>query len=797
MADSSIYEKLDLFYLGREIDPATGTTTTIPLLYKSKHLTTHAAILGMTGSGKTGLGIGLLEEAAIDRIPALIIDPKGDMANLLLTFPEMRPEDFKPWIDPSRAEQKGVAPAELARQTAAEWEEGLRSWDQDRGRVARLKESAEFSLFTPGSTMGTAVSVLAALDAPEPSILEDNATAAGIINATVSSLLALVGIQADPLSSREHILLASILLHQWRQGKDLTLESLIGSVVTPPFERVGVFALEDFYPQRERMHLGMQLNNIVASPSFKGWLEGEPLRIESLLYAADGRPRVSIFSIAHLSEPERMFFVTMLLGRLISWMRRQEGTGNLRCLLYMDEIFGYFPPLGNPPSKEPMLLLLKQARAYGLGIVLATQNPVDLDYKGLSNIGTWFIGRLQTRQDQKRVLTGISGTGFAHGNIEQLLANMRGRTFLMQSAHLDQPVLFETRWVLSYLKGPISLSEISRLTGNRDDPGGRESKQRADTAVFAAGNGFSADPALLPKGIMQYFAPLSVPAQNVKYIPWLAAAATVRFVDSRRGIDQGETVNVRLELDKNLTAVDWQEAIANPVPFGALTEFPPEDASFRNLPPVLTGMRTLGEPEKLFTDFLYHTRKLKLKRVKALGLESRPDESDSQFQQRLVDCLQDGKSAEIEKLERDYHDRQEKLNSRLDKLYGRLEKEKGDVWARGVDAALSFGVALFGAIAGRKALSVSTATRSARGVRNAGRVVKERGDVRMVEEEVKELEEKLSSLAQELQEKIVDITDRFAPENYPLEEFFITPRRSDIYDVKTFLQWEPLQEFSA
>ncbi|NPA95440.1 MAG: ATP-binding protein, partial [Thermodesulfobacteria bacterium] len=450
------YEKMDLFYLGREIDPDTGETTSLPLLYKNKYLTTHGVILGMTGSGKTGLGIALLEEAALDRIPAIIIDPKGDMANLLLSFPRLAPEDFAPWIDPDKARQKSISPEELAAETAQTWRDGLAAWDQDGKRIERMHEHADFRVYTPGSTVGEPVSALGSLQAPPEEVRSDGEVLSGMVNAAVSSLLVLVGIKADPLKSRQHILLASILLHHWRLGEDLDLESLIASVVKPPFDRVGVFPLESFYGRNERMELAMQLNNILASPSFTAWSKGNPLDIDAFLYSRSGKPCQSIFSIAHLSDEERMFFVTLLLGRLLGWMRRQQGASGLRCLLYMDEIFGFFPPNANPPAKKAMLLLLKQARAFGLGIVLSTQNPVDLDYKGLSNIGTWCVGRLQTRQDQDRVLAGIAGsTSLDKAQLRKMLANMRGRTFLLSSTHLDEPVLFETRWVLSYLKGPL------------------------------------------------------------------------------------------------------------------------------------------------------------------------------------------------------------------------------------------------------------------------------------------------------------------------------------------------------
>ena len=801
MSDSPLYEQLDLFYLGREIDPATKTTTDRPLLYKHSQLTTHAAIIGMTGSGKTGLGISLLEEAAIDRLPALVIDPKGDMGNLLLTFPELKPEDFLPWVDQARAEQKGISREELARETAKTWEQGLASWDQDRQRIARLKASADFVLFTPGSTTGRPVSVLASLEAPDPQDLADNATAASLVNSTVSSILGLLGVQADPLTSREHILLAAIILQSWRQQTALSLETLISSVVTPPFAQIGVLPLESFYPQAKRMELAMQLNNILASPGFAAWTQGEPLAIDSLFYTPDGRPRISIFSIAHLGESERMFFVTMLLGRLVGWLRRQPGSSSLRCLLYMDEIFGYFPPLGNPPAKEPMLLLLKQARAYGLGIVLATQNPVDLDYKGLANIGTWFIGRLQTRQDQDKVMTGLAGGagGQTSEDIRALLAGLRGRTFLMHCAHLDHPVLFETRWAMSYLKGPIALSETAVLAA--PEAGGPAptppAARPASTGQVQAPGGHTASPPLLPPDIAQCFLPPPLPRDGLCYQPFLAGSATVRLFNQARGIDQRQPVRIKISLDENATSWDWRAAVTNQVPLESTVTAAPAGARFQALPAQLMALKNLRAQEKGLTDHLYQNTSLSLQRVALLKLESRPEETESQFQQRLADRLRTLKDAEVEKLRQQYQGKQQVIERRLQNAQVRVEKEKGEATARGVDTALSFGVAVLGAFFGRKALSVSTATRSAQGVRSAGRLMKEKGDVRRAEEEIGRVEEEITALATELEGKIADISRRFDPVLYPVERFPITPRRGDIGEVRVWLQWEPVLDLPA
>ena len=444
------FEKLGVFYLGKTKDGL--------LLYDSKDLVTHAVCVGMTGSGKTGLCVTLLEEAAIDGIPAIIIDPKGDLSNLLLNFPNLAPEDFQPWVEERDPTQE-----------ANTWKEGLAKWGQDGERIKRLRDAADFRIYTPGSNSGLPVSILKSFVAPPETIRQDNESLAERINTTVTSLLGLIGVEADPVRSREHILLSNILQQEWSAGKDLDIATLIQKVQTPSIAKIGVMDLDSFYPAQDRFELAMALNNLLASPSFASWMEGEPLDVQQFLYTQTGKPRLSIFSIAHLADAERMFFVSLLLNQVLGWMRAQSGTTSLRAILYMDEIFGYFPPVANPPSKLPLLTLLKQARAFGLGVVLATQNPVDLDYKGLSNAGTWFIGRLQAERDKARVLEGLegiaAGTGqkFDKQQMEQLIAGLDKRIFLMNNVHDDAPEVFETRWALSYLRGPLTRAQIKTL----------------------------------------------------------------------------------------------------------------------------------------------------------------------------------------------------------------------------------------------------------------------------------------------------------------------------------------------
>lgn len=465
----SDYEKLGAFYIGRPYDATRRVPEPGLVLYDSKDLVTHAVCVGMTGSGKTGLCISLIEEAALDGVPTIAIDPKGDLTNLMLTFPELRPEDFRPWINEEDAAKKGLAPDAYAAQQAQLWRDGLASWGQDGDRIKRLRDAADIAIYTPGSNAGIPVSILSSFAAPPQAIRDDTELLRERIVTTVTSLLALVGIEADPIQSREHVLLSTLFSEAWTTGRDLDIAHLVGQVQKPPVAQIGVMDLESFYPEKDRQRLALAINNLIAAPGFSVWLEGVPLDIATLLRTTEGKPRVAIMSIAHLSDAERMFFVSLLLNQVLGWMRTQSGTTSLRAILYMDEIFGYFPPVATPPSKQPLLTLLKQARAFGLGVVLATQNPVDLDYKGLANTGTWLLGRLQTERDKARVLEGLEGVAatanakFDRAQIDTMLAGLGNRIFLLNDVHEDGPRLMETRWAMSYLRGPLTRDQIKTL----------------------------------------------------------------------------------------------------------------------------------------------------------------------------------------------------------------------------------------------------------------------------------------------------------------------------------------------
>ena len=515
-------ERLGAFYLGKEYDLEKGEILDRPVMYDARDLTTHAVCVGMTGSGKTGLCIDLLEEAALDSVPAIIIDPKGDVTNLLLTFPELQPSDFLPWVNVDDARRQGKSVEEYAESIASVWRNGLADWGEGPERIQRLKDSAEFLIYTPGSDAGLPVSILHSFAAPSLDWNEHEETLREQVQGTVSALLGLVGIQVDPVRSREHILLSHIFEHAWREGEDLDIARLIGLVQNPPMRKLGVFDLDTFFPQKDRFELAMALNNLIAAPGFERWLEGEPLDIGGILHGPSGKPRMSIFYIAHLSDSERMFFVTLLLQQIVTWMRSQPGTTSLRALVYFDEVFGYFPPVAEPPSKRPMMTLLKQARAFGLGMMLTTQNPVDVDYKGLTNTGTWFIGKLQTERDKMRVLEGLesavseAGTLLDRSYLDKLISSLGSRVFLLHNVHEDKPVVFYTRWAMSYLRGPLTRRQVQELMRDVDvqgppalDSGAvRPATVKAKAAAppdEAVPSGLSQQPPTLPPDVEQVF----------------------------------------------------------------------------------------------------------------------------------------------------------------------------------------------------------------------------------------------------------------------------------------------------
>jgi hypothetical protein len=801
------FEKLGSFYLGKHHDLETGETEDAQLLYDSKDLCTHAVCVGMTGSGKTGLCVGLLEEAAIDGIPALIIDPKGDLGNLMLTFPDLAPDDFKPWVNADDARRKELSVDEYAAQQAELWRTGLGKWGQDGERIQKLKDSAEVAIYTPGSEAGIPISILSSFTAPPAELLEDGDLMRDRVASTASSLLGLVGVDTDPIQSREHILLSTILDHLWRQGKDVDLGSLIQAVQSPPVERIGVLDIDSFFPSKDRFSFAMKLNNLLAAPGFQGWLKGVPLDIQSLLYTDSGKPRLAIFSIAHLGEAERMFFVSLLLTQTLSWMRSRPGTTSLRALLYMDEIFGYMPPVAEPPSKRPLLTLLKQARAYGLGVVLATQNPVDLDYKGLSNTGTWFIGRLQTERDKLRILEGLEGIstgegGLDRGTIDKIISGLGKRVFLLHNVHEEEPAIFNTRWVMSYLRGPLTRGQIRDLMA--DAP--REASTGAATASATPARPAApsapavpapapavevAPPPVLPDDVMQFY--LEGGGSTPDYEPCLVGLAEVRFMDKKTKKEaHSEELTLLLPLDERLLKVDWDDAEESDLDERDLGREPTDGASYGALPKKALKSRSYTSWKKALHDHLYRTRSCDLLKSATFKLESAPLESERDFRVRLNELAREHRDGEVEKMRKKHASKVATLEERIRKARQRVEKEKEQAGSEKLKAVISAGASLLSAFTGRKRLSYTTLSKAGTAARGFTRAGEQSQDVDRAEETVEALIETLEELNATFQAEIEAIADRLDATGEELETIALRPRKTDVEVHLVGLAWRPL-----
>lgn len=797
-------DQLGSFYLGRRHDLANGQTHPEPLLYDSKDLTTHAVCVGMTGSGKTGLCISLLEEAGLDGIPAIVIDPKGDLGNLLLAFPNLAPSDFRPWIDESEAARRQMTPDDFAANQAETWRNGLAKWDESPDRIRRYCDTVERVIYTPGSSAGIPVAVLKSFNAPPTELVHDGEALGERIASATSGLLALMGIEADPVRSREHILLANLLDSSWRAGQDLDLRKLIQHIQRPPFERIGVIDLETFYPAAERYKLAMSLNNLLASPSFANWLEGEPLDIGRMLYSPADKPRLAIFSIAHLDEAQRMFFVTLLLNELLAWIRTQPGTSSLRALLYMDEVFGYFPPLGNPPTKRPMLTLMKQARAYGLGCVLATQNPVDLDYKGLSNAGTWFLGRLQTERDKARVIEGLegastqAGSSFNRQQMEATLAALGNRVFLMNNVHEDAPVVFHTRWAMSYLCGPLTRGQIKTLM----DPlraGYTQSQADATEKSHAVGSnvtptrqsdalrGAGSNRPVLPAGIHEAFAAINDRLPDgfqLEYRPALLGRGKVHFVRKADGVDIWRECCL-LQSNQQAPAEDvWKDASSRDE--NLLTEQRPDDRGrFADLPAEMAREKSYAVFARHLKEHLYREQSLKLWTCPLVEQTSSKDETEEAFRARLAPRLEARRDAEREKILQAHAKKLAEADDRLRRAQSRLSTQRWQFFARlgsmawvVADTVLTV---LGKGLPGRRR-SLDPAFRS---------VATERGQQSNARISVESALQGKQLLEEQHQERLKQLQATYDPATAPIESIELKPQKSDIEIDKVSLVWLP------
>ncbi len=813
------FEKLGAFYLGRPYDLEKKKPKKGLLLYDSKDLVTHAVCVGMTGSGKTGLCIALLEEAAIDRIPSIIIDPKGDLSNLLLTFPELKPEDFAPWVNEEDAQKKNLSTVEYAAQQAEFWTKGLAEWDQDGARIKRLREAADFRVYSPGSNAGFPVSILKSFSAPPAAIREDNELMTERVNTTVTSLLGLVGIDADPIKSREHILISNILSREWNSGKDLDIAGLIQQIQSPSMTRVGVMELDSFFPSKDRFELAMALNNLLAAPGFGSWMEGEPLDIQQILHTPEGKPRVAIFSIAHLADAERMFFVSLLLNQTLGWMRTQSGTTSLRAILYMDEIFGYFPPVANPASKLPLLTLLKQGRAFGLGVVLVTQNPVDLDYKGLSNTGTWFIGRLQTERDKARVLEGLegiaAGTGqrFDRQEMEQTLAGLGNRVFVLNNTHEDAPEVFESRWAMSYLRGPLTRTQIKTLM----DPMKAESSVAAAPPAAAAAvdasaqhpvqsktnfvstNVGGAKPAagnqqpVLPPEVSQYFIPVRGSGSGnvtLVYHPALLGMTEVNYSDSKT-VEVSQQLSLLATITDGPVPVDWGQSSSMELPAEDLEKSPETNAQFAELPSGASKPRNYVSWRKDLSSWIYRNQKLELLQSPSLDFVSNPGESERDFRIRLQQRAREQRDEAAEKLRQKYAPKFAQLDEKKRRAEQAVEREAEQSKSQKLQTAISFGATLLSSFMGRKAMSLTTLGRATTAARGVSRSMKEAQDVSRAQETVEAFAQQNADLDAQFKTETESLDRSIDSQTEILNKVSLKPTKANIVIKLLTLAWAP------
>ena len=827
------------FYLGRAYDPSKQTITDEQVDYDPADLTTHAVVTGMTGSGKTGLCITLLEEAALKGIPAIIIDPKGDLTNLLLHFPDLAPQDFQPWIDSDLARRAKKTEEQVATEAATAWRNGLNDWDITPERVLALKNAAQFAIYTPGSDAGIPVSVLSTLTAPDLSWKENREILRERISSTVTALLGLVGYDdIDPIRSREHILLSNIFENAWSQNKDVELTELILQTQNPPFDKLGAFPVDSFFPAKDRKELAMVLNNILASTAFESWREGQSLDIASMLYTEDGRPRHSIFYLAHLSDAERMFFVTLLLSAVETWMRMQKGSNSLRALLYMDEIFGYLPPTHNPSSKQPLLRMLKQARAFGLGLLLATQNPVDVDYKALSNAGTWFIGKLQTEQDKNRLLDGLESAmgGVSRGEFDKLISTLGKRVFVLHNIHAQKPQLFQTRWTMNFLAGPLTRTQIPDLNKlvNADtalSPSGTiqakpkpaSVSQTVSSTDEESSPSFMATPTInrksqtinqkpetagsqtkpsLPAGIKEYFLPQNyslpeaykaaqktMPAEamieGVVYRPTLVASAQVRVIDRKLGVESDLLRAALVDTLEKRGSVRWDDYNFSGHVLENTDATPVPSARFGSVDVPLNDSKLMTALQKDFADWVLRTSSVKARANTALKVFAGPDVSKAEFMRACATAASDARDKELAKQTTSIDRQIKTLEDKLAREERELQMDQNELAGRKREEnsnLLEIGASVLG-VGRRKSVTSQFAKNRL--------TSKAKADVEESIDAIAQYKQQITDLQKQREETVAQVNSKWGDVVNDITEVTVNPKKTDIF-VKLFgVAWMP------
>ena len=782
------------FYLGGVVDGATGERTGDLVDYDPGDLTTHGVIVGMTGSGKTGLGIIYLEEALLAGIPTLILDPKGDMTNLLLTFPELQASDFEPWIDEAEARKEDKTIADLAQEKADLWTKGLGWWDQDGSRIQALKDKAGFTIYTPGSGAGVPLNIIGSLACPDISWDDDAETLRDEIEGFVSGLLGLVGVEADPISSREHILIANLVEHAWRTGRDLDMATLLAEIQRPPLRKLGVFDLDTFFPEKDRLALAMKLNGLVASPAFSSWVEGPDLDIEKLLWD-EGKPQAAIVYLAHLSDEERQFIVTLILSKVITWMRAQAGTGDLRALVYMDEVFGFVPPTAEPPAKKPILTMLKQARAFGVGMLLSTQNPVDLDYKAMSNAGTWCIGRLQTERDKARILEALQS---ARGDtdvseLDRTISGLDKRQFLLHNTHEPEPVLFTTRWALSYLRGPLTREQISTLTDYvPDERSSAPSTKSEEAPAELSSDETPVMPKVLDSVPVYHLAPdapwagrFDVDPGSDSYVAALAARVHLTYDERAADLvhdEEWEAIVTPLgnRVDADLAVyVDYDDRDFSSEAPAKATYVIPEGA--------IEKASYWKSAETALKELLYRGQKITIFKNADLKLYSRAGEAEDAFLARCDEAAQERADEEAAKLRDKYERRFKTLRDQAAAAERRAEEIEVDLSGARQKEIIDGASSVINILLGRR--STRSVTGSARN-RSATRSKEAR--LRTAQAKADDKYAELAELETELVEELEEINDRWEERGESIEPVEVGLEKSDIQIVETSLVWLPV-----
>lgn len=782
---NKIIENIGSFYLGKQYDIKQQSVQEDMTYYDAKDLCTHAVCLGMTGSGKTGLCIGLLEEAILDQIPIIAIDPKGDIANLMMLSPNFKAEDFKQWVDPGKAAVKGVSVQDFASKEAEKWKEGTLSWHQNQSRLKALKTAANINIYTPGSEMGLQVSMLKALTKPQTqSLTEINNHAEHLIE----GILTLMGEKIEAQSPR-FVYLASTLMHLWKKQNQVSLANLIKEIQTPSQKKIGVMAIDQFMNEKQRLNLAMKLNALIASPSFSLWSQGDSLDIQKLLWDENGKPKVNIFSIAHLSDDERMFFVSHLLEEIIFWMRGQSGTSSLKALLYMDEIFGFLPPVENPPSKKAFLTLLKQARAYGLGLVLASQNPADLDYKALSNIGTWFLGRLQTKQDQSKVIEGLqtlaqSSDAMTKDDYENILALLPSRVFIMKNIHEQESCVFHTRWAMSYLKGPVTLEQVNALMH------AKKKKQ----AIGLVNNGVdvvvskNSQAVEQPKinGLKQSYAMSDqvLGDEKIQYIPAILAKAEAMY--------QNNTYQVAAEKNFSMLWLEGNAEIQTLSQDLLQTDIEPEveNISFAEVSKNIMDEKKRKILLNKFKQTVYKNAPIIIYKDTATKLLSKQEESKAAFMARLEHVYKEKRDQELESIKEQYLKKIDSLEVKKEKAMRKIEREHAQYDQSKLSTAISLGTTLIGALLGRKVTRGSIGNLGTT-LRRASQTQKEKGDIALAKEDVEGYEEDLKQLNKAMEQELKQLQNKYLNVDYDLKEIVVRANKGNISVDQAELLWLP------